>query len=96
MKIWYFHGQYKASGLRTNKIYFDMVLNTPLSLCKILKSINNWIINEWIIAKMLKKTVHFFNVDLVEDIPIGISQGIRISSSHMYYLIVTLKNFAKF
>ena len=45
---------------------------------------------------MLKKTVHFFNVDFVEDIPIGISQGIRISSSHMYYLIVTLKNFAKF
>ena len=35
---------------------------------------------------MLDKTfVHFFNVDLAEDIPIGISQDIRIGSSRMYY-----------
>ena len=62
-----------------------MVVNTPLRLCKILKSINNWLINERLITKILKKTVHFFNVDIVEDIPIGISQDIRTDSSHIYY-----------
>ena len=41
---------------------------------------------------MLDKTVHFFNVDLAEDISRQeIFQGIRRSSSHMYYYIVVLK-----
>ena len=34
---------------------------------------------------MLEKTVHFFNVDLAEDIYAGISQDISGGSSQMYY-----------
>ena len=42
---------------------FDMVLNAPVTLRKILKSV------EMNAAKMLQKFVHLVNVDLAEDIP---------------------------
>ena len=52
---------------------------------------------KWMNIKMLKKTVHFFDMNLIEDISnVGISKDIRSSSSHMYYYIVTLKHLAKF
>ena len=42
---------------------FDMVLNAPVTLRKILKSV------EMNAAKMLQKIVHLVNVDHAEDIP---------------------------
>ena len=42
---------------------FDMVLNAPVTLRKILKSV------EMNAAKMLQKFVHLVNVNLAEDIP---------------------------
>ena len=52
---------------------------------------------KWMNIKMLEKTVHFFDMNLIEDISnVGISKDIRSSSSHMYYYIVALKHLAKF
>ena len=42
---------------------FDMVLNAPVMLRKILKSV------EMNAAKMLQKIVHLVNVDVAEEIP---------------------------
>ena len=127
MKICYFHGQHKTSGLGTNKIFYNIfdlrhvssvaahfqkknkmfiysfkypneesgkLLNNEAaelylehSLMSIIERFciidvwydskytpevlqNSKIYSEWIKTKVLEKTVHFFNVDLVEDIPV--------------------------
>ena len=53
---------------------------------------------KWMNTKMLEKTVNceFLKCELCRIyFYVGISQDIRSNSSHMYYYIVVLKNFAK-
>ena len=54
----------KYKQLKASSWMFDMVLNTPLRLHRILKSIQNkWIPKCW-------KNLHSFNGDLAKDIPV--------------------------
>ena len=86
MKIWYFHGQYITNGLGTNEMsdnIFDLHHKSKLA--------SNFQKKCLYIHSSIKP-VHFFNVDLAEDISRQeVFQGIRSSSSHMYYYIVVLK-----